>query len=159
MNERGHVANAVLLGVGITVIMQGELALPSIKALFAITVPVMLGALFPDIDTSFGTHRKTFHNLAVLGAFAAFPIVFGNLHYVWIGVATHYALDILGSRRGIALFYPFPEEYGVPFGVPVSSKWADAVTLAVTAFELAVIAVVVRTEAYQPVLDVIGPFI
>jgi len=159
MNERGHVENAVLLSVGIAVILEGELALPTVEALLAVGVPVTLGALFPDIDTSFGTHRKTFHNLATLGAFVAFPVVFGNLHYVWIGVATHYVLDMLGNIRGMALFYPYPEEYDIPVGVAVSSKWSDAVTLAVTAFELAVIAAVVHYDLHQPVLEAVAPYL
>ena len=159
MNEREHVLNAVLLSVGIAVILRGELAFPPTKALLAVGVPVTLGALFPDIDTAFGTHRKTFHNLATFGAFLAFPVVFGNLHYVWIGVATHYVLDLLGNVRGMALFYPWPEEYDVPVGVNVDSPWADAVTLAVTGFELAVIWAVYHTGAYQPVLDAVAPYV
>jgi len=82
-----------------------------------------LGALFPDVDTAFGKHRKTLHNLPILIGFVAFPFVFGNLEYVWIGVLTHYVLDIAGSKRGIALFYPlWKEEFGLPIGVAVSSK-------------------------------------
>jgi hypothetical protein len=52
-------------------------------------------------------------------------------------VATHYVLDVVGSKRGIALFYPlWSEEFGLPVGVSVSSKHADLVTVAVTALEL-----------------------
>ncbi len=159
MNERGHVINAVLLSVGIAVILEGRLAVPPWQALLAVGVPVTLGALFPDIDTSFGTHRKTFHNLATLGAFVAFPVVFYNLQFVWIGVATHYVLDMLGNVRGMALFYPWSREFDVPVGVSVSSRWAGPVTLAVTAFELAVVAAVVHTEAYAPVLEAVAPFV
>jgi len=97
----------------------------------------VLGALFPDVDTAFGRHRKTLHSLPVLGIFLAYPIVFGNLQYVWIGVLTHYALDVIGSRRGIALFHPLSDtEYGMPTGVTTSSKYADLVTVIVTAVEL-----------------------
>jgi len=66
--------------------------------------------------------------------------VFGNLQYVWIGVLTHYALDVIGSRRGIALFHPLSDtEYGMPTGVTTSSKYADLVTVIVTAVELAAV--------------------
>ena len=159
MNEREHVINAVLLSVGIAMILEGRFAMLTWQALVAVGVPVTLGALFPDIDTSFGTHRKTFHNLATLGAFLAFPVVFENLHHVWIGVATHYVLDLLGNVRGMALLYPWSREFDVPVGVNVSSPWAGAVTLAVTGFELAVVAVVVHTEAYRPVLDAVAPLV
>jgi hypothetical protein len=102
--------------------------------------PIVFGALFPDIDTSCGTHRKTFHNVWVLGVAVAFPFVFGNLQYVWIGIGTHYVLDLLGNVKGMALFHPIPGFYDVPVGVNIRSRWADVVTLAVTAFELVVLA-------------------
>lgn len=159
MNERGHVANAVLLSIGIAVLLEGRLAVPTLTAIAAVGMPITLGALFPDIDTSFGTHRKTFHNIATLGAFVAFPLVLGNLHYVWLGVATHYVLDLLGTVRGMALLYPYPEEYDVPVGVAVSSWWSDAVTLAVTGVELAIIALVLHTGAHEPVLNAVAPYV
>lgn len=159
MNKRGHIVNAVLLSIGIAVILEGQLVVPTGTALLAVGVPVTLGALFPDIDTSFGTHRKTFHNVLTLGGFVLFPLVFGNLHYVWIGVATHYVLDLLGNIRGMALLYPYPEEYDVPVGVAVSSRWSDAVTLAVTGVELAAIAVVLHTGAHEPVLEALAPYV
>ena len=107
-------------------------------AIAQVTVPVVLGALFPDVDTAFGRHRKTLHSLPVLAIFLAYPIVFGNLQYVWIGVLTHYVLDVVGSRRGIALFHPFSDrEFGLPSGVTTSSKYADLVTVIITAIEIA----------------------
>jgi len=70
--------------------------------------------------------------------------VFGNLEYVWIGVLTHYVLDIAGSKRGIALFYPlWKEEFGLPIGVAVSSKRADLMMVIVTVGELALAAALV----------------
>jgi len=101
-------------------------------------VPVVLGALFPDVDTAFGKHRKTLHNLPLLAVFFAYPFYFGNLQWVWLGVVTHYVLDVLGTTRGIALFYPFwAREFDVPFGIPVDSKYTDLMTVTVTAVELA----------------------
>ena len=142
MNKREHVVNAVLLGVGLGVALSPE---PTVRAtadsVLRVAVPVVLGALVPDLDTAFGRHRKTFHNLLVLGLFVGYPLRYGNLHWVWVGVLTHYVLDLLGGTRGIALFYPLPEEYDVPVGVPVSSRWAMFVTLAVTGFELWILAV------------------
>ena len=142
MNKRGHVLNAVLLSIGLGYVLEPSGDVPTFVAVAELSVPVVLGALFPDVDTAFGRHRKTLHNLPVLAVFVAYPFLFGNLHYVWIGVATHYVLDLLGSKRGIALFYPLETEYSLPVGVPVSSKWADLVTVIVTGLELAVLATV-----------------
>jgi hypothetical protein len=139
MNEKGHAVNAVLLGAGTGIMLDPSMTLSTVQSVVTVGVPVVLGALFPDLDTTFGTHRKTLHNAIVLGTFAAFPYFFGNLHYVWLGVTTHYVLDLLGNVRGMAVFYPHSELYDIPVGVPVTSRWADAVTLAVTAFELAVV--------------------
>lgn len=147
MNKKGHVLNAVLLSVGLGYLLEPatELAdvLVTLETMVMIGVPVTLGALFPDVDTAFGKHRKTLHNLPVLAAFVAFPIVFGNLEYVWIGILTHYVLDVAGSKRGIALFYPLSsQEYGLPVGVAVSSSRATIVTVLVTILEVALVAVV-----------------
>ena len=155
VNERGHVVNAVLLSVGLAAMLEGGLMVPTATTLLAITVPVTLGALFPDIDTSFGTHRQTFHNIPTLLVFVAFPVYLDNLHYVWIGVATHYVLDLLGNIRGMALFYPWPVEYDVPVGVAVDSYWADVVTLLVTAVELVAVFVVIRYDVHGTVLETI----
>lgn len=141
MNERGHVINAVLLAIGVSIILH---PIPDRSILVAIPkfgIPIFIGALIPDVDTTFGTHRKTFHNLLTLLVFATFPIIFDNLHYVWIGVLTHYILDLLGNVRGMALFYPWPKFYDIPVGVPVDSKWTDVVTIIVTVVELGITAV------------------
>lgn len=143
MNKEDHVLNAVLLGVGIAVLLDPTPPPGTLENVFRVGVPVALGALFPDIDTAFGVHRKTFHNLPVLAGFVAFPLLFGNLYFVWIGVATHYVLDLLGTKGGMALLYPYPRLYDVPVGVTVDSRKATVVTLAVTAVELAAVALVV----------------
>ncbi len=145
MNKQGHVLNAVLLGIGLGFVLEPSGTTETLRAVVAVTIPVTLGALFPDVDTAFGKHRKTLHNLPVLGLFVAFPIFFGNLSYVWIGILTHYVLDYLGSRRGIALFYPLSsQEYGFPSGVTTSSRFANVVTIAVTAIELAAAILIVH---------------
>jgi membrane-bound metal-dependent hydrolase YbcI (DUF457 family) len=139
VNKRGHVTNAVLLSIGIGILREPTVSLAAARSIAEVFVPVILGALFPDVDTAFGKHRKTLHNLPVLAIVLAYPLFFENLQFVWIGVLTHYVLDIFGSKRGIALFYPFwDEEYGFPIGVTTSSKWAGPMTVAVTAFELTV---------------------
>ncbi|MFB6080460.1 MAG: metal-dependent hydrolase [Haloferacaceae archaeon] len=140
MNKRGHVLNAVLLVLGLGVVLEPSLSMATGRQVAQLSLPVVLGALFPDVDTAFGRHRKTLHNLPVLGIFLAFPIVFGNLQFVWIGVATHYVLDLAGSKRGIALFYPWEREFNLPVGVATSSDWADAVTVLITAVELGALA-------------------
>lgn len=143
MNERGHVFNAVCLGVGIGVLLEPSMTLATVESVLVVGIPVLLGALLPDIDTSFGTHRKHGHNLVVLGGVLAFPVAFGNLAWVWLGVLTHYVLDLLGNVRGMALLYPYPKFYDIPVGVPVDSRWADVVTVVVTGFELTLAAGIV----------------
>lgn len=139
MNKRGHVLNAVLLSVGLGYVLHPTGDVETLLTILEVGVPVTLGALFPDVDTEFGRHRKALHNLLVLGGFVAFPYYFGgNLRWVWLGVLTHYVLDVVGSKRGIALFYPlWSKEFNLPTGVAVSSDHADLATLAVTAVEVA----------------------
>lgn len=137
MNKKGHVLNAVLLSLGLGYLIEPTGSLETFRTIIEIGVPVTLGALVPDIDTEFGKHRKTLHNLPLLVGFVVFPESFGNLEYVWIGVLTHYVLDIAGSKRGIALFYPlWKKEFGLPMGVAVSSKRADLMMVFVTVGEL-----------------------
>jgi membrane-bound metal-dependent hydrolase YbcI (DUF457 family) len=141
MNKRGHVLNALLLGVGVGLLLEPTPTLAAVEKVAEVTIPVVLGALFPDVDTAFGKHRKTLHNLLVLAVVGAYPIYFGNLQWVWLGVVTHYVLDVLGTTRGIALFYPlWSEEFNVPIGVTVDHKYADIVMLVITGFELAIAA-------------------
>ncbi|WP_256287824.1 metal-dependent hydrolase [Halobellus inordinatus] len=164
MNKDGHVLNGAILAIGLGVILSvdptsgplvgGEsgavtvdaavtLASDTAWSVAELSLPVVLGALFPDVDTAFGRHRKTLHNLPILAIFLAFPYVFGNLKFVWIGVATHYLLDMVGSKRGIALFYPLSAtEYDLPTGVATSSSWAIRVTVFVTVLELVLLALV-----------------
>ena len=140
MNKRGHVLNAILLAVGLGFLLEPAGNLATARTIAEVFVPVVLGALFPDVDTAFGKHRKTLHNLPVLGIVLAYPFYFGNLQWVWLGVATHYVLDVLGTTRGIALFYPlWSREFDVPFGIRVDSKYSDLMTITVTAVELAAI--------------------
>jgi len=144
MRERGHVFNAAALGVGIGVLLEPSMTVGTVQSVLAVSIPVGLGALLPDVDTSFGAHRVHGHNVLVLGAVLAFPMVYGNLAWVWLGVATHYVLDLLGNIRGMALLYPLSRSfYDVPVGVNVDSRWADVVTVSVTALELSVAAVLV----------------
>ena len=137
MNKRGHVLNAVLLSIGLGYVLEPSATIETARMMVELLLPVTLGALFPDVDTAFGKHRKTLHNLLVLGIFAAWPIYMGNLNYVWIGITTHYILDVVGSTRGIALFYPLSStEYNLPVGIPVSSSKSDLVTVLVTIAEV-----------------------
>lgn len=152
MRERGHVFNAVCLGVGVGVLLEPSLSTATLRSVLGVGVPVLLGALVPDIDTSFGHHRVHGHNLLVLGSVLAFPVAFGNLAWVWLGVLTHYVLDLLGNVRGMALLYPLSRDfYDVPIGVNVDSRWADLVTVSVTALELGVAAAVLLDRQQWPV--------
>ncbi|MFB6236161.1 MAG: metal-dependent hydrolase [Halopenitus sp.] len=138
MNKRGHVLNAILLAIGVGFVLEPSVTLATAEKIAQVSVPLVLGALFPDVDTAFGRHRKTLHSLPVLGVFLAYPVLFGNLYFVWAGVLSHYVLDVVGSRRGIALFHPLSDrEFGFPSGVTTSSKYATLVTVVVTALQVA----------------------
>jgi len=153
MNKRGHVLNAVLLSIGLGYVLDPSGDVSTFATIAEVFLPIVLGALFPDVDTAFGKHRKTLHNLPVLLIFLAHPVYHGgNLQWVWLGVLTHYVLDMVGSRRGIALFYPFfDQEYGLPTGVTTSSDRAEIVTVAITIFELAAVAALVHVlPTYLP---------
>ena len=157
MNRKEHVLNAALLSIGLGYVLLPSGDTETFVKIAELSVPVVLGALFPDVDTAFGKHRKTLHNLPVLALFYVYPLYFDNLQFVWIGVLTHYALDMLGSKRGLALFYPYEKEYGAPFGVPVSSSYATGVTLAVTAVELVLaILIVYRATLLDAGLAAVG---
>lgn len=141
MNKREHILNGILVGIGAGAILSPTWDGAMAHSVLSVALPVMLGALVPDIDTEFGRHRKTLHNVFVLGTFAVFPVVYGNLQYVWIGVLTHFVLDMLGSKRGVALFYPLSaDEYNPDIGVPVESKFSGVVTVLVTVFEVGAVA-------------------
>lgn len=155
MNKNGHVLNAVLLSVGLGYVFYPAGDVPTFRMIAEVTVPIVLGALFPDVDTAFGKHRKTFHNLPVLAVVFAYPVYFGNLQYVWVGVATHYVLDLFGSKRGLALLYPYEKEFSFPVGVSVSSRWATPVTVVVTGLELAAVAAFVHHELSVAVLQTV----
>lgn len=159
MNKKGHVLNAILLAIGVGYVLEPAGDVSTFVAIAQVFMPLVLGALFPDVDTAFGKHRKTLHNLPVLAVFLAYPYFFSNLNFVWAGILTHYVLDIIGSRRGIALFYPFwSEEFGFPMGVTTSSKFAEVVTVAITLVELAVFAAMVYLlpQYLPPGLDLPG---
>jgi hypothetical protein len=147
VNEKEHVFNALCLGIGTGILLEPTVSTAALVSVVTVGVPVVLGALLPDVDTAFGTHRQTLHNVWVLGAFLAFPSLLGNLHYVWLGITTHYALDLLGNVKGMAVFHPFGGMYDLPVGVPVTSRWAGVVTVLVTVFELAVVAAVIEFGA------------
>ena len=153
MNKRGHVLNAMLLSIGLGYVLDPSGDVSTFATISEVFLPIVLGALFPDVDTAFGKHRKTLHNLPVLVVFLAYPVYHGgNLQWVWLGVLTHYVLDYLGSRRGIALFYPFSsQEYGSPTGVTTTSDRAEAVTVVITLVELVGIALLVHVlPTYLP---------
>ena len=157
MNKRGHVLNALLLALGLGFVLEPGVDLATAEKVVQITVPLVLGALFPDVDTAFGKHRKTLHSLPVLAVIMAYPVVFDNLHFVWVGVLTHYFLDLVGSKRGIALFHPFSDrEFSLPVGVSTSSSYADLVTVLITALEIAAFWAV---HTYLVDLDVDSPMI
>jgi membrane-bound metal-dependent hydrolase YbcI (DUF457 family) len=145
MNKRGHVLNAVSLAIAVGIVLEPAGSVDTLRRITVVFVPLVLGALLPDVDTHFGEHRKTLHNLPVLALVVVYPVIFDNLHWVWLGVVSHYVLDMLGTTRGVALLYPFLDaEFDAPVGVPVDSHYADVMTLAVTAFEIVVVIAIVH---------------
>ncbi|WP_430504312.1 metal-dependent hydrolase [Haloparvum sp. PAK95] len=144
MNKGDHVLNALLLGIGIGVLLDPSLSVDTLSTIGMVTIPVVVGALFPDVDTAFGTHRQTLHNALVLAGFVLFPVFYGNLYYVWIGIATHFVLDLLGTQAGIAVLYPYDGMFDVPVGVNVDSNVATLVTVLVTGVELVAVAGLIR---------------
>ena len=159
MDKKGHVLNAVLLAIGVGYVLEPSGDVSTFVAIAEVSLPLVLGALFPDVDTAFGKHRKTLHNLPVLGIALAYPHFFGNLSFVWAGILSHYVLDVLGSKRGIALFYPlWDEEFGSPTGVTTTSKFAEVVTIVVTLVEIAVFAAFVHLlpQYLPPGLELAG---
>jgi len=136
------VLNGVLLSIGLAYVLEPSGDTVTFLKMLEIGPPIVLGALFPDVDTAFGKHRKTLHNLPVLAFFVAYPHYFGNLGFVWAGILTHYVLDVVGSKRGIALFYPWDREFSLPVGVPTSSKWTGIATVVITILEVAAFAAV-----------------
>lgn len=144
MNKRDHVINGVLFGAGVGFVFDPMLPTSLVESVVAIGIPVVLGTLLPDMDTAFGSHRKTFHNFLFLGGFILFPFYFGNLQYVWLGILSHFILDLLGSKRGLALLYPYSHEFDLPLGVAVNSSFATVVTLVVTAIEVGIVIAIFR---------------
>jgi membrane-bound metal-dependent hydrolase YbcI (DUF457 family) len=157
MNKGDHVLNGVLLAVGLGYVLHPAGGLETFETIAATVVPVVLGTLFPDVDTDFGDHRKTLHNLPVLAVLYAFPFHFGNLQWVWVGVLSHYVLDVAGSRRGIAVFYPlWDEEFGLPVGVTTSSKWATVATVIITVLELAAVSAAIHLAPQVVPMDAVN---
>ena len=137
MNKRAHLLNALLLGVGIGFIMEPSGNARTAITIVEITPPIILGTLLPDVDTVIGRHRKTLHNVPVLGFFLLYPIYFGNLDFVWVGILAHYILDMFVGTRGLALFYPLDREFTLPVAVSSNGIIALFILLVVTALELA----------------------
>jgi len=168
VNKREHILNGLLLGLGLGFILEPAGDFATLVAVVKVTPPVVLGAMFPDVDTAFGKHRKTLHNLPVVLFFYGYALQFDSLGWVWIGVLSHYFLDIAGSTRGIAWFYPLSaEEFGLPVGVPTSSKYAQWITVFITVAELGVVFAIVvfelpvanigeTTELYRSVSELLG---
>jgi hypothetical protein len=72
VNKREHILNGILLGIGLGYILEPAGDLSTFVTIVVVTPPLVLGAMFPDVDTAFGEHRKTLHNLPVLLFFYPF---------------------------------------------------------------------------------------
>lgn len=157
MNEREHILNAALLAIGLGYVLEPAGDLRTLEQIAIVFIPVVLGALFPDVDTHYGKHRKALHNLPVLAIFLAYPYYLGNLQWVWLGVITHYVLDVVGSTRGIALFYPLlSTEFGLPVGVTTDSRWAPLVTVVITVLEVAAVWLALRYVPFDQAATAVG---
>ncbi|MFB6254119.1 MAG: metal-dependent hydrolase [Halobacteriaceae archaeon] len=139
MNQKEHILNGGLLAIGLGYILKPSGSLATFQMVGMLFIPIILGCLFPDIDAHYGRHRKALHNLPVLGLIAFYPLYLDNLHFVWIGIISHFVLDIVGSKRGIALFYPiWDREFSLPAGVTVSSEYTVIVTVIITVIEVGI---------------------
>ena len=131
MNKREHLLNGAIVGGAI-----GALVNP-LHLLVAIPLAAA-GGLLPDADTHLGTHRKTFHNLPLLGILLLGAWFYPVFVYLPIGVCSHYMLDALCTRRGIALFYPISrQEYQSAGGVTVDDPQAGLATAGMSACQVA----------------------
>ncbi|MFC6755888.1 MULTISPECIES: metal-dependent hydrolase [Haloarcula] len=134
MNPIDHVINGALVAGAIAFLIS------PLNLLVAVPLGIA-GALFPDLDTHVGTHRKTFHNGFLLLFFCIGAVVYPLFVYFPIGVASHYLLDALCSRRGIAFFYPVSKsEYQSKGGVTVDDDRARMVTVAMSGSEIILVA-------------------
>lgn len=143
MNKKDHILNGILLAVGLGIVLHPSGDFQAIVTIVEVFVPVVLGTMLPDIDTEFGKHRKTLHNVFVIAALYGYVVYFGNLEWVWVGALSHFLLDMVGSKRGLALFYPlWGTEFAFPFGVKTSSRMATIATVIITVLELVALAAV-----------------
>lgn len=142
--------NAILLALGLDAILtidpqplestMGSVFLLA-QEIGQLSLPITLGALFSDVGTIFDKHCKTLHNPSMLVVFLIFPLIFDNLQFVWTDVATHYILDMIGSKRDITLFYPLsPQKYDLPTSVTINSKHTGTVIIVIIVAELGVLA-------------------
>ena len=136
MNTVDHVLNGALV--------TGAIALLVNPVNLVVAIPLgIAGVLFPDLDTRIGTHRKSLHNGVVLGLLSLGAVIYPIVVYLPIGVALHYILDAVCSRRGIAFFYPFSSsEYQSAGGVTVDDDRARMVTVTMSALQIVVVAAV-----------------
>lgn len=149
MNKRLHVLNGLVVATGLT-LLRAPLDPYALAHSFGyLSVPIVLGTLLPDIDTEYGTHRKHGHNVFVLAGAIAYPLVFGNLYALWIGVAAHLHADLFMSDRGCALAYPLTRrEWGVPGTAPRTTTIHTIAFSLLCVAQLAAVFVAVQLGVY-----------
>jgi len=134
-----QILNSLLLAIGLGFVFVPQGDIETFQAIIPISVPILIGGVLPDIDVAFGKHRKTTHNIFIVGLFILYPLLFNNLQYIWIGILSHLIIDITGTVRGIALFYPLSDaEYRFQTGTSNQS------TVLITVIEIITAAIVFR---------------
>ncbi len=149
MNQKAHITGGIILAAA--VMFAG---IPPFTASLAV-----FGSMFNDLDcvdipwSTQGVHRKLFHNIYILGFFAALSMKYPFLLYWVLGIALHNAMDLF-SGAPVYLLWPVSykgDHIGVGgWGVPNSSRLS---------FPVGVLIAVVFSTGYLVATDHLGDFI
>lgn len=120
MNQKAHIAGGLILAAAVMIA-----GIPPFTASL-----VVFGGLFNDLDcvdipwSTQGVHRKLFHNVYILGFFAALSMKYPFFLYWVLGMALHNVMDLF-SGAPVYLLWPVSskgEHIGIGgWGVPNSS--------------------------------------
>lgn len=101
MNQKAHITGGIILATAAMIA-----GVPPLVASL-----VAFGGMFNDLDcvdipwSTQGVHRKLFHNIYILGFFAAFSMKYPFLLYWVLGVALHNVMDLF-SAAPVYLLWP-----------------------------------------------------
>lgn len=146
MNQKAHITGSIILA--------GAAMIAGTPPLTASLVA--FGSMFNDLDlidvpwSEQGVHRKLFHNIYILGFFAALSMKYPFFLYWVLGMALHNVMDLF-SGAPVYLFWPVSykgEHIGVGgWGVPNSSMFS---------FPAGILIALVFSAGYLVVTDHLG---